>query len=198
MTARPWMPFYVADYRAKTGHLTPAQHGIYLLLIMHYWTTGGLPDDDGQLARIASVSAAEWRKNRATVEKFFLPGWKHGRVEEELAKAAEISSKRRDAAEQMHRNRVANADALAEQMQTQPQPQSQLQRKIDKGACGVVKREGPPPHGVVSKKSGRIYISSKSQDWTAYAEDYKQAHGEYPRPNEHGGRWFKIVGENAA
>jgi hypothetical protein len=51
----------------------------------------------------------------------------------------------------------------------------------------------PPPHGATGK--GRIYIRSDSQDWPLYAEDFRAAHGEYPRPNEHGGKWFKIAGE---
>jgi Protein of unknown function (DUF1376) len=50
MTARPWMPFYVGDYLRDTMHLTQAQHGAYVLLILHYWAHGGLPADDLRLA----------------------------------------------------------------------------------------------------------------------------------------------------
>lgn len=97
---RPWMPLYIADYRAKTAHLCAAEHGAYLLLMMHYWTTGGLPDDDRQLARIACMDLAEWKRTRTIIESFFEDGWKHKRIEEEFAKADDLSSKRRSAAEQ--------------------------------------------------------------------------------------------------
>lgn len=88
---RPWMPLYVADYRQDTAHLSAAQHGAYLLLIMHYWATGSLPDDDGQLARIACLSVPEWKRNRAAIAAFFENGWKHKRIEAEIAKAEAIS-----------------------------------------------------------------------------------------------------------
>jgi uncharacterized protein YdaU (DUF1376 family) len=89
--SRPWMPLYVADYLAATAHLSAAQSGAYLHLIMHYWWTGGLPDDDGALARIARMSRAQWRRARPVIEKFFAPGWKHKRVEFELVEAARLS-----------------------------------------------------------------------------------------------------------
>jgi uncharacterized protein YdaU (DUF1376 family) len=131
MSTRPWMPLYIADYRADTAHLSAAQHGAYLLLIMHYWTTGGLPMDDAPLARIAGMTPAEWKKNRPTIAAFFTADWKHKRIDAELAKATDISIKRRASAEQRHSKSNANADANAQQLDThagatsQPQTQSQ-------------------------------------------------------------------------
>ena len=60
---RPWMPLYVGDYLGDTGHLTTAQHGAYLLLMMHYWRKGELPDDDRQLSKITKLP----RKPGATI-----------------------------------------------------------------------------------------------------------------------------------
>ena len=80
MSSPPWMPLYIGDYRADTTHLNAAQHGAYLMLIMHYWQQGGLPDDDEQLARIACMSNGEWRKNRAVIRAFFGEGWRHKRI----------------------------------------------------------------------------------------------------------------------
>lgn len=91
MAARPWMPLYIADYRADTAHLSAAQHGAYLLLIMHYWTTGGLPDDDGALARIACMTPTEWRKTKPIVVTFFSTDWKHKRIDSELDKMIKTS-----------------------------------------------------------------------------------------------------------
>lgn len=89
-----WMPLYVPDYRADTAHLGALEHGIYLLLIMHYWQTGSLPDDDRKLARIACATDTEWRRSKSTIEKFFTPGWKHGRIEEEIKKAEDNYARR--------------------------------------------------------------------------------------------------------
>lgn len=119
------MPLYVADYLRDTRKLTAAEHGAYLLLIMEYWTAGGLPDDDRQLARIASMGPAEWKRARANIEGFFHDGWRHKRLDAELAKSAEISSKRAASAKQRHSNSSANAEQLDTHARASSQPQSQ-------------------------------------------------------------------------
>lgn len=194
--SRPWMPLYVADYLADTRHLGGLEHGAYLLLLMHYWQTGGLPDDDTQLSRIACATPGEWRKIRGVIAGFFEPGWKHGRVEAELQKAREISAKRRGAAEDMHSNRIAKAHANAEQVQTQPLTPSQS-HVSNLFSAVKEKREGwtPPKHGATSKAKGRVYVREGTSEWSAYADDYRAAHGEEPTSNAYGGRWFNIAGE---
>lgn len=85
----PRMSWHIGDYHKDTGHLRAAGHGAYFLLCMHYWATGGLPNDDKQLAAIARMTDREWREHRDTIKPLFkLPGdWKHKRIEEELALA---------------------------------------------------------------------------------------------------------------
>ena len=91
---RPWMPLYVGDYLGDTGHLTTAQHGAYLLLMMHYWRKGELPDDDRQLSKITKLPLRTWSEYRATLQDFFHEGWKHKRIEAELARMVRVSEKR--------------------------------------------------------------------------------------------------------
>lgn len=119
------MPLYVADYLADTGHLSAAEHGAYMLLIMHYWTNGGLPADERRLSRIARMSDDEWANSRDELGAFFGDGWTHARIDAELAKSEEISSKRKAAAAHRHSKCNASASANADQMHTQSQPQSQ-------------------------------------------------------------------------
>ena len=89
MTALPWMPLYIADYLADTGHLSTVEHGAYMLLIMHYWQHEGLPDDERRLARIARLSPDEWQDVRDSLADLFDDGWKHGRIDRELQRTTE-------------------------------------------------------------------------------------------------------------
>ena len=91
---RPWMPLYVGDYLGDTGHLTTAQHGAYLLLMMHYWRKGDLPDDDRQLSKITKLPLKTWCEYRPTLQDFFCEGWKHKRIDVELAKMMRVSQQR--------------------------------------------------------------------------------------------------------
>lgn len=128
--SRPWMPLYVADYLRDTRRLTAAEHGAYLLLIMEYWTSGELPDDDRQLARIVAMTPAEWRKAKPNVQPFFTDGWKHKRIDAELARSAEISSKRSASAKLKHSKSSANAEQLDTHAGATSQPQSQKQSSL--------------------------------------------------------------------
>lgn len=106
MSKRPWMPFYVADYIRDTRHLSPAQHGSYFLLILEYWQRGGLPQDEGQLARLAGMTSEEWMVERNTIAKFFEPGWKHPRIDKEIERIEDISKKRALAASSNRKSNI--------------------------------------------------------------------------------------------
>src|SRR5277367_2528966 len=91
---RPWMPLYVGEYLGDTGHLTTAQHGAYLLLMMHYWRKGELPDDDRQLSKITKLPLKTWCDYRPMLQDFFHTGWKHKRIDAELERMVRVSEKR--------------------------------------------------------------------------------------------------------
>lgn len=128
----PWMPFYPADYLADTGHLTTQEHGAYLLLIFHYWSNGGLPDDDAKLARITRMTASEWTSVKDTIRDFFDGNWQHFRIDAELATARErhearaaAGSKGGKRTQAKLKHGLSNAQATLNQPQPQPQPYSE-------------------------------------------------------------------------
>jgi uncharacterized protein YdaU (DUF1376 family) len=88
------MPLYVGDYLGDTGHLTTAQHGAYLLLMMHYWRKGELPDCDRQLSKITKLPLKTWCDYRPVLQDFFHSGWKHKRIDAELERMLRVSEKR--------------------------------------------------------------------------------------------------------
>lgn len=110
-----WMPLYIGDYLADTMHLTAAEHGAYLLLIMHYWRSGPLPDDDRTLAAIARTERKEWSQISGTVRQFFQAEsgrLRHKRIDREMSAAGTHVEQRRAAgkasAEARRRQREAN------------------------------------------------------------------------------------------
>lgn len=131
--SRPWMPLFVADYLADTQHLNAEEHGAYLLLLMHQWQHGSIPDDEELLSRIARVQLqSNWSRVWRRVRPFFKISenedggdrtvLKQKRLKSELEKAVDLSKKRSDAANQKHIKRgakaPASADAKAQQLDT--------------------------------------------------------------------------------
>lgn len=202
-----WMPLDVADYRADTMHLDAFEHGVYLLLIMHYWQTGGLPDDDEKLARICCCTRAEFRRVRPVIEAFFREGWKHKRIERELERARRVNMSNQDKAREAAHARWSRRDAssapgIAQAMLQHapsqvplPSPSPSQTKNLNPSGEGKRDAHSPPRHGLTSQRTGRIYVVKGTPEWDAYADDYRQARGEEPNVNPHGGRWFKTLGE---
>lgn len=137
---RPWMPLYIADYLRKTTHLGALESGAYLHLIMDYWQNDGLPDDDKKLARIAKMTDREWKAARSTLQAFFHDEWRHTKIDEEIARAVDVSSKRSAIAtarqiairEQNESKQSAIAHPIADTLHT-----SQEERKEDAAGAAL-------------------------------------------------------------
>lgn len=94
-----WMPLYIGDYLADTMHLTTAQHGAYLLLLMHAWRSDGyIPEKAEAQAAIVRMGLKDWLKIRTSVEDYFEigdgRGLYHQRVIDELAVARAMTEQR--------------------------------------------------------------------------------------------------------
>jgi uncharacterized protein YdaU (DUF1376 family) len=67
-----WMPIYIGDYLSDTMHLTTAQHGAYLLLLMAYWKNKGpLPNNDVLLSQVCRMSLEDWNNAKPMLMKYF-------------------------------------------------------------------------------------------------------------------------------
>lgn len=160
MSERPdtWMPMYWGDYLKDTGHLGTLEHGAYLLLIGHYWSTGAaLPDNDNALANIARLPLAKWKAMRGTICRFFAVGdgaWRHGRLEREMTAAVERKAKAKDRAEHAAAKRWAG--------------HKQSSGDAPSIARGVPEQcPSPSPSPAKAKALG----SRLPDDWTPTAED---------------------------
>jgi len=164
--SQAWMPLYIGDYLRDTSRLSTLQHGAYLLLIMDYWVNGHLPNDDEQLANIARVSRRDWDKMKPVLGRLFQPGWKHKRIDGELAKAAEISAARRNSASKRWGRQDRNDDANAlpnaypndmHRARVPPSP-SPSQATAAKAAAAT-----PPPPGLDDLR--RLCVEAAGQDF---------------------------------
>jgi len=59
------------------------------------------------------------------------------------------------------------------------------------------KRRSPPKHCSVSRDKKHVYIEKNTEEWEAYAADFRAVHHQEPQPNSDGGKWFSAQGEAA-
>ena len=69
MAEFPALPLYTDAYLGDTRHLTAAQHGAYLLLLITAWRTKdcALPDDDNKLSKWSSMDMRTWLKTKPII-----------------------------------------------------------------------------------------------------------------------------------
>lgn len=192
---RPWMPLHIGDYLRDTRHLDGTEHGAYLLLIMHYWTADGeLPDDDKQLARIVCLPERRWKACRPIIQKFFHNGWKHKRIDTELAAARAKHDRRVDAGK---RGGIASAES--KQNPSNAGSNAQATYNLD---TKKEEREEPADAGSSSDnrfafESGIIRLSEKNLNQWKASYSYLDVPGELLALSEwaeqQGKRWFPAV-----
>jgi uncharacterized protein YdaU (DUF1376 family) len=89
MSAAPCFDFYPADFLADTMHCTYAQRGGYLMLLIHQWRHGSLPECERELAAIVGAGLGTWRKRLAPVLMRFFHKIEGGWIQCRLAEIAE-------------------------------------------------------------------------------------------------------------
>jgi len=136
MSRRPWFPFYAGDYLADTGHLTLAQHGAYLLLILHYYRTTTLPAN--AVHRICRCSNdADKEICDSILREFFVRDgevYRHKRIEEEIVildhKSEACAARAKIAANARWKPNSAPAASVAAPPAENPKPRKKKQTSL--------------------------------------------------------------------
>lgn len=131
-----WMPLYISDYLADTLHLSVAEHGAYMLMLMHAWmNNGSLPASDDRLRRIARMDADEWREAGPELRSYFYEvdgSLRHHRLDRELDRAKANIEQRSNAgkasAEARRRKRDGGADFNGDSTSVATDDERTLQR----------------------------------------------------------------------
>lgn len=98
MAQFPYLPLWTDAYLADTSHLTDAEHGIYLQLLMLIWRSPEcrIPNDDEWIARRFRRSSAQVKKDIRPIIKDFCKStgnWiTQGRLKDEWERAKNISN----------------------------------------------------------------------------------------------------------
>jgi len=113
--------------------LEPEEHGVYLLLMFEYYSTGKpIPDDRFAISKICRIPPQKAQKNLEKIARFFerKDGFLyHDKIERELAKSLELHEKLSKAGKKGGKKSQAQAQA-----RPQPQPQP---HKDNKHICNI-------------------------------------------------------------
>jgi hypothetical protein len=208
----PWLKFYPSDWRADPAlrMCSMAARGLWveMLCLMHEAEPYGSlrvnkqPVNDKQLASLCGVSVKDVSKALEELETAgVFSRDDHGvvysrRMVRDKANADRDKENGRGGGNPNLTKGVNPPDNGVDKAHI-PEPRIQNPERPQVRNFGGAKAKGwsPPKHGATGR--GRVYITQNTVDWQAYADDYRTAHKRDPIPNEHGGKWFKVLGEEA-
>lgn len=113
---KAYMPLWVGDYISDTQHLSTIQHGIYLLLLMHYWRNGAIENNKSKLMRITRVS--RYKIIHEVLLEFFIlenDKWVNSRLEKEITRV------------QIHKEKRINSAKIASKARWDKEKQKGMQ-----------------------------------------------------------------------
>ena len=98
MAEFPALPLWTDAYLADTRHLSQAEHGAYMLLLMTAWRSPdcSLPDDDEMLARYACCDRRTWARQKPVIMAMWTlenGRWRQKRLQQEREFLASRRSK---------------------------------------------------------------------------------------------------------
>lgn len=111
-----FMPLMIGDFLRDTMRLDTEQQGMYLLLLIEYWTRGPLPDDARILQKICRISGHIFSKKFPDIREIFLEkdGFlHHPGMDEAKARAVALHESLSAAAKKGNEKRWSRGDRRA-------------------------------------------------------------------------------------
>ena len=142
MAEFPSLPLFTDAYLADTIHLTAAQHGAYILLLMAAWRTKecALPNDDEFLARMTRMDKRTWAANKGAVLAFWSLGsdgkLRQGRLSDErnFVEAKRRKQSQAGQASALKRKGRESTDVQPEANQNPTPTPTPIEKKEDKSS----------------------------------------------------------------
>ena len=159
--ASPAFQFYPQDFLSddKVDLMSSAARGCYIMLICHCWLKQTLPNDPGQLARLARYTGRSWGAIWAQLTDCFRPvegGLQQPRVEQERQKQAIFRESGRKGG-----RKSAKARARLRQAPIQAKSNSSSSSSSSSSDLSKKQQASSDSSGAVSRNQGNgVYVSS--------------------------------------
>jgi uncharacterized protein YdaU (DUF1376 family) len=124
----------IGEFLQDTAHLSTAEIGAYMLLIMHYWARGGPCPNLDAFRRVTRLDNRQWLRSGDVLRSFFNDNLTHNRLDKDLAQVIEKSEAKSANALEQHRKRRGNADVLHPVSTTDLRPKTEKERDVEGSA----------------------------------------------------------------